>query len=156
MLELTLFPLNRRYPRDIISQAIFPKRDLSPSRHRRSSSRFLPRLLRSHRAFTQIRNADFSWDSLEMHARNYARTCTRDWRRHVLSLRKVSTKLHDVTVKTAEGGAGGLNNAPIIHADKRVVCIPILPPFPTHLAAPHTHKYARQRTRAHGNIYRVA
>lgn len=97
------------------------------------------------------------------HATTHARVPgARDWRRHVLSLRKyeVSTKLHDVTVKTVEGGAGSLNNAPIIHADKRayVSRIPIFLPFPRRPAAPwhHTHKYAhcrRATTHSRTEIY---
>lgn len=50
---------------------------------------------------------DFSCDSLERtHACRYARAPAR------LTL-ILAAKLHDVTVRTIEGGAGSLNNAPI-------------------------------------------
>lgn len=71
---------------------------------------------------------------------------------------KVSTKLHDVTVRTVEGGAGSLNNASIMHVDKRAVCC-VFPFSPAllHLGTTRINTRvadARQRTRARKYIPR--
>lgn len=105
-----------------------------------------------------------------MHARSSARTHARA-RARLVPTRTLAAKVrseYQVTRRDSqdsrEGGAGSLNNAPIMHADKRVVCcvspFSLLSSLLPGLAAPwhHTHKYARvdarQRTRARKYIPR--